>query len=218
MQSLLKSLLLAPIVAASLAAHAGVVTTGEFVGAKREGFEAAPAFGFNSTIPGLFGGTATASGGSLHVTSGWGYQSSLSPHSGTKLAGQAGGNGWVIDFDAPINAFGGYFGINAVNAATDAPSGLATFLDDHGAVLGTAAIDIGFGGSWTWNGWSSNGVGISRVELRNGVNNGGFLMLDDLEAGAVGLRGANVPEPGALALAGVALLGWRSTRRRSAAR
>jgi hypothetical protein len=190
---------------------AGVIGVGPFTGEHTEGWESGffdPVF--TPLVEDILDGTADARalGANLHSTGGWIFfdASVIYPHSGNWFAGNTGPGSWEIEFHSPISMFGAYFGTNTVDSVTNAPDGSATFFDAAGDPLGTSAIVLGDGGTWTWNGWRPDAGSIKRVQMSNGSLDGGFLMLDDLQT--------TVPEPSTLLLLGVGLISLAGHGRR----
>jgi hypothetical protein len=186
-----------------VAALAQVTVVGPFTGDLSEGYETIPQGEFHTSYD-VFGGAGTVlqvgTGQGLLVTSGWGFFSTIFPHSGGAFMGGAGVN-YEYDFDTPATMFGGYFGTNA-----DTPDATVTFYDANNAQIGDSMTLSAPLGDWAWNGWQYDG-GISRVVIIANNQWGGFIMSDDLE-----YTGA-VPEPASLlALAGG--LGLHLARRR----
>lgn len=181
-----------PVVAA-----AQVTPIGPFTGALQEGWESHPTGMFLPQLP-IFGDGSTADqlggGQGLHVTTGWGFISTIFPHSGGKFMGGAGVN-YAFVFNTPAFEFGAYFATNA-----SAPGATATFFDANNAQIGGPMAIGAPMGQWQWDGWQYAG-GIKRIEIVAINTSGGFIMSDDLEYNAV-------PEPAAIVglVAGLGLL------------
>ena len=189
-------------------AKAEIVPIGEFVGEKSEGFESQTPFQFLPSYD-VFGGQGVVqqlgAGQGLHITTGWGFFSTVFPHSGDFFMGGAGVNAeWV--FDTPALRFGGFFATNA-----DVAGAVALFYDEAGALIGESDVVAPLGDNWAWNGWETTtlGPGIKSVQIiaNNGFN--GFIMHDDMQYTAI-------PAPGALALLALGAVGIRRKRKRAA--
>lgn len=176
------------------AAFAQVTPIGPFAGTLQEGWESHAGGLFLPQLI-ILGGAGTADqlggGQGLHVTTGWGFFSTIFPHSGAKFMGGAGVNYQFI-FNTPAFQFGAYFGTNA-----DAAGATATFYDAANAQIGGPMAIAAPMGQWQWDGWEFAG-GIKRIEIVASNQWGGFIMSDDLEYNPV-------PEPGAIVALAVGL-------------
>ncbi len=184
-------------------ANAQIITIGEFSGEFTEGFETQQSGQFQSSYD-VFEGQGVVqqlgAGQGLHITTGWGFFSTIFPHSGGHFMGGAGVNAeWV--FDTPALRFGGFFATNA-----DVAGAVALFFDEDNGMIGKLDVTAPLGDNWAWNGWETTGVGIKRVQIiaNNGFN--GFIMHDDMEYTAI-------PAPGVLGLLAIGI-GSMSRRRR----
>lgn len=169
----------AVVLSAGATAFAQINAIGPFTGSFQEGFET---HALGQFLPQLacFGGSATANavGGfqGLHVTTGWGYFSSIFPHSGQRFMGGTGQVTVEWVFNQPAKRFGGYFGTNYSQAGAT-----ATFFDANNAVMGTFPISCPNGGQWAWDGWEATGQGFSKVHITGSDPASGHIMHDDLE-------------------------------------
>ena len=185
-------------------ANAEIIAINEFTGQKSEGFETQTPFQFVPSYD-VFDGQGVVqqlgAGQGLHITTGWGFFSTVFPHSGTYFMGGAGVNAeWV--FDTPALRFGGFFATNA-----DVPGAIAIFFDDEGSMIGKADITAPLGNNWAWNGWETTGPGIKSVQIIADNGWGGFIMHDDMQYTAI-------PAPGVLGLFAIGL-GLARRRRRT---
>ncbi len=185
-------------------ANAQIVLIGEFVGEKSEGFETQTPFQFLPSYD-VFNNQGVVqqlgAGQGLHITTGWGFFSTVFPHSGTYFMGGAGVNAeW--EFSTPALRFGGFFTTNA-----DVPGAIASFFDDQGNMIGQQDVTAPLGDNWTWNGWETTGPGIKRVQIVANNAWGGFIMHDDMQYTAI-------PAPGVLGLFAIGL-GMARRRRRT---
>lgn len=191
-------------IAVPAAVYAQVTPIGPFTGAMQDSYETQPTGQFLSSYD-IFGGSGSVdqlgTGQGIHITSGWGFFSTVFPHSGGFFLGGAGVN-YQFQFDTPAFQFGGYFATNA-----DSPGAVATFFDASGAQIGGPMAIGAPMGQWQWDGWEYAG-GIKRIEIVANNQFGGFIMSDDIEYNGV------VPEPSAFVAlaAGVGLLLVRRKR------
>jgi len=143
-------------------ASAQVTAIGPFTGADSDSFETQTVGMFTPCVVGrMFNNKAdlcTPGNSNAHITGGWGFYCSISPHTGTRLFGSAGGLA-EYTFDTPCQRFGGYFGTNFnVSNAT------ARFYDSAGVLLNTLVVTAPANCTWTWNGWDAGaGPKIKRV-------------------------------------------------------
>ncbi|MEE9129982.1 MAG: hypothetical protein V3T84_08180 [Phycisphaerales bacterium] len=185
-------------------ANAQIVPIGEFTGDHSEGFESLP-FGFFTSHP-VFDNTGvvrTIDGSeTLIIASSWSFMGIVFPHSGGRFMGSASAlPEWV--FDVPALQFGGFFTTNS--GTSDA---VAHFFDVDNNSLGSLPVIAPADNSWVWNGWETQGVGISRVVIEgNNPFGGGFIMHDDMQYTAI-------PAPGVLGLFAIGL-GMARRRRRT---
>ena len=198
--------LIAAFVAAfPVAALAQVTAIGPFTGDMQDSYETQTVTGFEVSYP-IFGGTAIVQQEDmqalLSITTGWSFFSNISPHSGARFLGSAGG-GYDFIFNAPAFRFGGYFGTNA-----DTPGATATFFDAQNVQVGGPMAVGAPLGQWQWDGWEFAGAGVTRVHIDPSNQFNGFIMSDDIEYVGV------VPEPAAIfgLLAGIGLIIARRKR------
>jgi hypothetical protein len=174
----MKNIVLASMLAVPALALAQVSPVGPFTGDHSDSFETTPSGVFQPSYD-VFDTTALmiSTGGSMHVTSGWGFMCSIFPFDGSRLAGSAGG--FVrYEFTTDVaSAFGGYFGTNADSSGPDAT---ARFFDASGNQIGDAVIEIASDCAWTWNGWEFDS-GVAAVEIEGAVFGGAFVMMDAME-------------------------------------
>jgi len=199
-----KSLSLWAACALALAGNATAAVTpiGEFTGDAFENFEN---IGPPNQYPGgmaVFGGAAMFN--DLLTNAPWittsltGPNGTVFPYDGFFMG--LAPTGWsVFDFDTPVTRFGGFLA-----AAFTSDPGNVSFFDEKGDLLETIAISLPTT-TWTWYGWEST-EGISRIELRAGLNPGTTLVLDNMQMSFV------PAPPAALALAAMGL--WTPRRRR----
>jgi hypothetical protein len=175
--------LLAPLSLSLLALPlaAQVAPAGPFVGTDQEGFETQLTSSFDACVVGRVfgdqGDLCTPAGSLAHVTSNWWYGCGMEEHGGSYFFG-AGGQWCEFTFDAPVSRFGGYFGNNS-----PLPGGTIEFYGTDGKLMGTDDIVAPNDCSWTWNGWrAGTTTGIQRIRVVGAFGNGGYVMMDDLEA------------------------------------
>jgi hypothetical protein len=124
----------------------------------------------------IFGNKGDLCSNAMLVTSGWGFNCSIAPHSGSRFTGSASGIA-TYNFDQCVSRFGGYFGNNTPSGV----NGVASFYDGNGNLVGTEVFVNPNTCTWTWNGWDFNGAQIQKIEVSlNGY--GAFTMMDDMEA------------------------------------
>jgi hypothetical protein len=140
---------------------------------------AAPVFGGQATLC-TFDQNGSPVGGA-HITTGWGFECTILPHSPPVLYGSANGIS-EYNFLVPVGRFGGYFGANNNSVAL---GGTATFYDAANVEIGQMPIVFNPCGQWNWNGWESS-VPFVRVKLASGVFGGAFVMMDSMEFDAFG--------------------------------
>jgi len=183
-------------------ASAQVIPIGEFVGAMSDSYETQPRHTFLPSYDILGDGSTVdqvGAGQGLHITTGWGFFSTIFPHSGEVFMGGAGVN-YEFNFASPVVQFGGWFGTNA-----DAPDAMATFYDAGGVQIGDPLVVSAPLGEWAWNGWEYAG-GLSRIVVIANNQYNGFIMSDDIQANPV-------PEPGSIVAVALGL-GLLAARRR----
>jgi hypothetical protein len=155
-----------------------VCTIDPFSGEYNEGME--PPFElWTPTSPGrAFDNTADMwSGAYIKGTSGWSFNCTIYPHSGSGLGGSASGPTEIV-FDTPIQRFGGYFGTNAISYPIE-PS--IQFYDDAGDLIADLPMDVPLDCTWNWNGWEVEGNSFKRIVITSGSYfNGPFIQMDDL--------------------------------------
>jgi hypothetical protein len=164
------------------AASAQIVPTGPFTGQQSEGFETQPAGTFsNCIINRVFNNTAdmcdsTAPIGATLITSGWSYICQMAPNTGTYFASTTNGDAdWT--FDTPATRFGGMFGTNC-----GIPNATVEFYDSSFTLISSQAAVFPANCSWTWLGWKvTGGPAIKRVRLIGHVNQGAYVMMDDMQ-------------------------------------
>lgn len=127
-------------------------------------------------------------------------ETQIFPYNGNLMGGYVTGQA-VIEFDAPVTEFGGYFG--TADILTDSTISL---YDTEGSLISTEAMNFELG-EWNWHGWSSD-VAISRVEIHGSTTPGLPIVMDDLQVTYA------VPTPATGALLGLA--GVVAVRRRRA--
>lgn len=207
-------------------AQAALSTTGPFVGDLSEGWE-----GFNTyAIPAavtylanptdIMGGAASIANGLMAVYDETSATFGLAGNGVAKVAAGAKGMGLdagpdaaVITFDNDQTMFGAYWGA----ASSDAPATVRVlFFDANGNQVGADSFDYDHrangDGVLDWHGWSSD------VAFRSVVYAGDFVVNDELQASGPNNNNNPVPEPGSLALAGVALLSLAAALKRNRAR
>ncbi len=170
----------------ALCATAQVTPVGPFTGDQSENFDDSNGTVFQKCLDTGFGRAfndtadiCTLSGNGILETGSWGFFCTIFARSRPMLMGSAGGF-VTVTFDTPVTQFGGYFGSNAFDANQTA-NAIANFYDDSGALIDSVDMDITNNCSWTWNGWKTQGAAIKSIELINGVFDGAFLDMDDLE-------------------------------------
>jgi hypothetical protein len=179
-------LTLSSLVFLSLVSTSGaqIVPVGPFTGDATDGFESQPTQnGVLCLESRLFGDRAdlcARSGPFLYVANGFGGSGTIFAHSGMRCS-FSGQGGATIEFDAPVQSFGGWFGtISSVSGGT------AHFYDATGNLIGTQPISATactLNCGWTWNGWTvSGGPFIKRIDVGAGSGAGYGLALDDLTA------------------------------------
>ncbi len=171
------------------AAAANVQTVGPFTGDFSEGFE-------NISGPQGHTGGMDIFGGQAHFNDAlanqpWiasslnGPEGSILPYDGNFMG--LAPTGWVaIEFEAPISAFGGYFGTASINSG-----GSVAFLDAEGLTIDIVAFDVP-ALQWTWQGWESE-VPVHTIMLQASENPGNTMVYDNLQM-------TLVPAPGAMLL------------------
>ena len=183
MSSCPNSLVLAALLALGGSASAEFTRIPAFAGTDFEGFETQDLSGAVTACiaDGVFGGRAelcTLDGSAdAHIVLAWYYSCAMQEHGGTRFFG-SGGPAVALHFDAPVSRFGGYFGTNNPIAS----GGVIRFLDANGVELHSDVIGAVNNCSWNWNGWDGGGAAITTIEISSNYGNGGYLMLDDLEA------------------------------------
>jgi hypothetical protein len=174
-----------------IAAQAGIVPIGPFVGTNSENFDGTGVDGATQTLN-VFGGLATiknlTSGGALKVERSSSLDGVLEvPRSAPWMVGQLGVAEWT--FAVPVSEFGGYFANNSRFA-----DAVVDFYDRSGSLIGELSATIPDADqTWTWNGWSSD-TPIGRVVITGndaGFLNG-FIWYDDFELTP---SSSAVPEP-----------------------
>jgi hypothetical protein len=186
-------------------ASAQVTPTGPFSGQLHENFENQPGHsGFQPCVVGRVfsnnGDLCTPSASGCNITSGWGFQCGLAPHSTSHLFGSAQGYA-EYSFDSPAQRFGGYF----ANNSFDPSGGTAVFWDANNNQLASLAINAPNNCQWNWNGWDAgSGPLIKRVSIYGPPQYGGpFMMMDDMELDTSGPPpGTDVCQPGQLGVIG----------------
>jgi hypothetical protein len=177
-----KATLFALLVAGALsaAATAQIVPVGPFTGNLQDGFETQTAFQFTPCIvPDIFQGAGQlcdSNNQAAHVTSGWGFQCTIFPHSGGRLSASAGAY-YIMTFNQDVSQFGGYWGVNS-----GYPDATLDFYDINNNLIGSVTATIPADCSWNWGGWQTNGAAIRRIDIK-GLNpyGGGFVDMDDME-------------------------------------
>lgn len=192
----LLSLLAAATVAS--AAPAALTPVGPFVGDHTETWESFDNYTLGpdsiNLLPDptdIMGGFASISGelvvyelGSA-ATFGFGRNGTAQVADGIKSAGQSDRNlTTTITFDAPIRAFGAYWG--AVEGSTDSDVITLTFSDGSTAIFDYEPIPAA-SGALMWQGWTSN------APITSLTFSGDFVAAD-------GLQATEVPEPTSVAL------------------
>ena len=164
------------------AASAQVTTTGPFVGAQSEGFEVGPQTIFLTCIPQrVFNNTAdlcTPGAAGCLTTTGWGFNCTIYPNSGSWLFGSAQGYA-EYTFDTPAQRFGGYFG----NHTPDPSFGTVILYDSAGNQLFSGPINTTNDCLWHWGGWDAgSGPLIKRAAIYGAPMWGGpFELMDDMQ-------------------------------------
>jgi hypothetical protein len=165
-------------------AHAQVASIPQFGGQASDGFETQAALGMSGFQPCLIGrafsdfaDVCTPISDSVHLTSGWSYGCQLQEYAGASFLGSTGGGymDWV--FDSTITRFGGFF-------ATNTPDPGVVTIRFYGAssnLLATELVDVTNDCLWVWNGWETTGEAIKSIQVQNSINNGGFVMFDDMQ-------------------------------------
>jgi len=183
---------------------AGLIPTTPFTGSFQESWEGFAADGaFLPDPTTVMGGEATISYNWMRVyrpgtiDQGLGDSGSAQAVDGAQGLGCVSNLGTEIVFASPVVAFGGYWGVATQSGA---PSGiLFDFYDDSDALIDSGAIaysDPAGTGALMWAGWTSD-VPIKRVTF---TGFGNHTATDFLQA--------NVPEPGTIALLGMAAIGF----------
>lgn len=189
-------------------AEASVVGVDAFVGEAVDGFETQNMWGFVDELS-LFDGQAnavsTAGGSNMHITSSWGWHSSVTPYAGNAFAGTTYG-AWDISFLNPINMFGAYFALNG-NVA----DGSVNFYSTSNELIASLTLSVPTESQWVWQGWSSDQA-IARIVLSsNNVNEGAFLMIDNATFRSADIA---VPTPAPLLLLSIGFLAVASARKK----
>jgi hypothetical protein len=127
-------------------------------------------------------------------------ETQILPYNGNLMGGYVTGQA-VIEFDAPVSEFGGYFGTADVLEGST-----INLYDVEGSLISTEPMTFDLG-EWNWHGWSSE-VPISRVEIHGSATPGLPIVLDDLQVTYA------IPAPATGALLGLA--GLVAVRRRRA--
>ena len=164
------------------AASAQIVPIGPFTGQQSEGFETQPVGTFsNCIINRVFNNTAdmcdsTAPIGATLITSGWGYICQIGPNSGTYFSATTNGAAdWT--FDTAATKFGGMFGTNC-----GVPNATVEFYDSTLTLISSQAAVFPANCGWTWLGWQvTGGPAIKRVRIIGHVNQGAYVMMDDMQ-------------------------------------
>jgi hypothetical protein len=164
---------------AASSASAQIVSAAQFTGQQSDGFETQNSPGFNTCVLGrVFNSTADLcdpTGNAMLITSGWGFQCSISPHAGSRFTGSAGGAA-EYTFDAPATRFGGFFGTNCGTA-----DGVVEFYDVGNVLISSHPITAPANCTWTWNGWQvTGGPAIKRAKVISNFG-GGFMDMDSME-------------------------------------
>jgi len=140
----------------------------------------------------VFSNQADLCANSAHITGSWGFGCSIFPHSGGRLFGSTGSVA-TYTFDATISRFGGYFGTNNPSVS----DGWVKFYDAAGVQIGTTQIITAPNNcTWTWNGWDLAGAGLpdaKSVVVSSNYGQGGFMMMDDMEADISSAGGTGSP-------------------------
>jgi hypothetical protein len=165
-----------------------VAPVGPFTGTHQEEFETQSGMsGFQPcVIGGVFqglGDLCTPGAAGAHITTGRGFQCSLSPHGGSKFHGSGGVTQGYCEytFASPVSRFGDYFTSNG--GVADAT---LFFYDAADSLLGSQIATFPGTCFWTWHGWQDvSGAGIARVEVHGNTSSGGYVMMDDMEADIV---------------------------------
>ncbi|MGD1916108.1 MAG: GC-type dockerin domain-anchored protein [Phycisphaerales bacterium] len=149
---------------------------GPFDGHRGETFESFEPDTFASLE--VFGGGATMSGvgGRIQVAGLLSGDCVAMPHEGDRFAASPTGYAW-LEFDHPIDAFGGWFA-----SATDVAGQnvLVRLYDDTGLFIGQLAIALGEPCSWRWTGWNLS-FPIGRIEIEGPAFGGALVLIDSLE-------------------------------------
>jgi hypothetical protein len=165
---------------------AQVTPTPPFTGPYTESFETQTSPPFIQCIAGrVFDGRAdlcTEPGAGTLITSGWGFNCSIGPHSGGHFYGSANG-ATRVTFDNAVAKFGGYFGSNG--DANVSGGAAVTFFDAANNPIGNDTITFTGCGQWQWAGWQST-TPIKSVLISGNGYGGPFVDMDDLEFDAGG--------------------------------
>ncbi len=170
-----KSIIIATVATAGMAAQADIVRVGEFQSFQFEGFENLEMGSFERAPVEAFGGMATlfnSNNSFLHSTGGWSYKNMTQKHEGSRMLGTTSG-GVEYQFNIAQRSFGGFF--SSIDTIAD---GSVQFFNGD-SFVGSDDLLASFDGNWTWNGWSSDAE-FDRVVIESNALNKGFLMHDSV--------------------------------------